>query len=704
MCGGQLDFNQGDLMTTCPYCNSVQTLPKISNDEKIEQLYSLANSYLFANEFDKAERLFLEIVSLNPDDAEGYWQLAMCKYGITYVEDKGQRVPTINRTYYSSILDDDNYKKALFLATGGQKNIYEKTAEYIDEVQKGIVSISRKEKPYDIFICYKETDPNGSRTEESVKAQELYEKLKEQGYKVFFSRITLESKIGLEYEPYIFAALTSSKVMLCIGSSKENFEAVWVKNEWSRYLRLIENGDNRILIPITLNDAQLPEEFANLPSQDMNKNGFEQELIRGIKKIIPTPVEELARKKKRNKKFKIGALVASICLVVAIVLSVPFFQKKKQYDEAVELYTLNKYPESAFAFRLLGDFKDSQDKALEAEHSWRKSLADIAYDAFELNNSMSNGGINCEAGRYGAYIDENGNAQTFYSKISDTWDEVDAQHGKLCDVVGLYDDGFLCHNPSSDSGKLEVASGVIQAFQTNDGYIYLKNDGTVGARKYKDIDKNGYYEDDERYIEWANVTKDWENVCRLVYFNYNVNYNQAYNEILIGVKFDGTVYAYGKVDGYKDIDSAIFADVSNVKDASAVVTFHNASDEMYAHNVMITFLDNEGKVRLFISDEFQSEKFFEQEFEFQKEIIDVSFTPSRNAVNLLCNDGKVHYYDIYGDTINEYSVGDGNVYINSYMAISEKGEPRYFDMLNYDRCLPDSFNARVYEEFTERLD
>ena len=66
---------------------------------------------------------------------------------------------------------------------------------------------------------------------------------------VFFSRITLEDKLGTAYEPYIFAALNSSKVMVVLGTKPEYFNAVWVKNEWSRYLSLIKNGEKKILIP-----------------------------------------------------------------------------------------------------------------------------------------------------------------------------------------------------------------------------------------------------------------------------------------------------------------------------------------------------------------------------------------------------------------------------------------------------------------------
>ena len=69
---------------------------------------------------------------------------------------------------------------------------------------------------------------------DSVIAQDVYDALTEKGYRVFFSRITLEDKLGTEYEPYIFAALNSAKVTLAFGTDYEYFSAVWVKNEWSR--------------------------------------------------------------------------------------------------------------------------------------------------------------------------------------------------------------------------------------------------------------------------------------------------------------------------------------------------------------------------------------------------------------------------------------------------------------------------------------
>ena len=115
-------------------------------------------------------------------------------------------------------------------------------------------------------------------------ANDLYHQLTQEGFKVFFSRITLEDKLGTAYEPYIFAALNSAKAMVVIGTRPEYFNAVWVRNEWSRYLSLISSGARKTLIPAyrDMDPSDLPEEFSHLQAQDMSKLGFMQDLIRGM--------------------------------------------------------------------------------------------------------------------------------------------------------------------------------------------------------------------------------------------------------------------------------------------------------------------------------------------------------------------------------------------------------------------------------------
>ena len=150
------------------------------------------------------------------------------------------------------------------------------------------MEVSGKEPPYDIFICYKETAEDGQRTVDSVIAQDVYDALTEKGYRVFFSRISLEDKLGTEYEPYIFAALHSAKIMLAFGTDYEYYNAVWVKNEWSRYLQLMTKDKSKHLIPCYkgIDAYDMPKEFAKLQAQDMGKVGAMQDLLRGVDKIM----------------------------------------------------------------------------------------------------------------------------------------------------------------------------------------------------------------------------------------------------------------------------------------------------------------------------------------------------------------------------------------------------------------------------------
>ena len=289
MCGGTLEIQSGSTVVECEYCGAKQTLPKL-DDEKRANLYDRANHFRRSNEFDKASAIYEQILAEDNTDAETYWSLVLCRYGIEYVEDplSHRRVPTVHRAQFTSIFDDDNYKSALKNSDTYQRVIYEEEAKAINEIQKGILAISQKEEPFDVFICYKETDDSGKRTHDSVLAQDLYYQLKQEGFKVFFSRITLEDKLGSAYEPYIFAALNSAKVMVVLGTKPEYFNAVWVKNEWSRFLSLIKNGEKKMLIPAykDMDPYNLPKEFSHLQAQDMSKLGFMQDLIRGIKKIL----------------------------------------------------------------------------------------------------------------------------------------------------------------------------------------------------------------------------------------------------------------------------------------------------------------------------------------------------------------------------------------------------------------------------------
>lgn len=289
MCGGDIEVMEGTSTCTCEFCGTQQTIPTVK-EEELQVLFNRANVLRIKSEFDKAAEIYEKILQKSESEAEAYWGLILCKYGIEYVEDPQtfRRVPTCHRASYDAVTADEDYRNAVRYADSIQREIYEREAKAIDEIQRGIVTLAQKEEPYDVFICYKETDENGQRTQDSVIANDIYYQLVQEGFQVFYAAITLENKLGTEYEPYIFSALNTAKVMLSIGTRPEYFQAVWVKNEWSRFLKIMKEDRSKLLIPCykDMDPYELPEEFIHLQAQDMGKIGFINDIVRGIRKVI----------------------------------------------------------------------------------------------------------------------------------------------------------------------------------------------------------------------------------------------------------------------------------------------------------------------------------------------------------------------------------------------------------------------------------
>lgn len=291
MCGGKLEIHSGKTVAECEYCGSLQTVPSLDSEKKIT-LLSRANKLRAACQFDKAAGLYESVVAEFPEEAECYWGLVLCKYGIEYVDDPvtGKKIPTCHRTLPGTILEDPDYRSALKKADIVSEDMYQKEAVQINEIQRNIHAVVAQAEPYDVFICYKETDDlTGLRTRDSEDAQDIYTELSTAGYRVFFSRITLKSIAGSAYEPYIYAALTSAKVMLVLGSQYDYFDAVWVKNEWGRFLDMMRHQPDKLLIPCCRNlDAyDIPRELRNLPVMDVGDMMFLPSLKKKLEHIIP---------------------------------------------------------------------------------------------------------------------------------------------------------------------------------------------------------------------------------------------------------------------------------------------------------------------------------------------------------------------------------------------------------------------------------
>lgn len=326
-CGGDLE-PVGKGMGKCTYCKSLNSMPTIVS-EKIERAERLRREM---KNFDSAAVLYSQIINEAPDEADAYWGLVLCRYGIEYVKDKdGDSKATCHRTIESRIQDDSDFKLACEKASPDQRAYFMEQAEYIDNVQRKILEIAHKEKPYDIFISYKAKDEDNNPTMDSKYAQKIYFKLSNEGYRVFFAEETLKNVVGSEYEPIIYAALKSSKVMILVGSKPEYFEATWVKNEWQRYLDMIAHGDDKILIPVYYNmdPYLLPQQLANLQAL----NWQDSEAMITLLKIVE---DQFNQKTSIRKESDIEKAIDKR----------DFTNAKVQYENALRLYESGNREES----------------------------------------------------------------------------------------------------------------------------------------------------------------------------------------------------------------------------------------------------------------------------------------------------------------------------------------------------------------------
>lgn len=246
--------------------NEARTVPDIEDDKELK-LFERAGRLRFNCDFDKAAGIYNTITDSYTEEAEGYWGLILCKYGIEYADNaSGKKVPVCHRISYDSVMDDEDFELVMENSDSESRAIFREEAKIIEENRKKYIQIAESEQPYDIYISYRAKDDNGDKTAVSEIAGHLYNKLTSAGYSVFLSEAALKGKKQSDCEPYIYSALNSANVMLALGTSYDDYNDVWVKNEWNRYLEIAEKNKNKCLIPCykDVDEYDIPKEFAGL--------------------------------------------------------------------------------------------------------------------------------------------------------------------------------------------------------------------------------------------------------------------------------------------------------------------------------------------------------------------------------------------------------------------------------------------------------
>ena len=289
ICGGPL--RDDGVFLECLACGAkYESRAKKSQNEVM--LYN-AFDELRKGEFEEAADSFGCIISKDKNSHEAYWGRALARAGVLFVDDvDGKKVPTCHRISENSFLQDKDYLAAIEHCDGEVRENYILLGNKIEKIRTEWLNKASKEKPYDIFICYKDSDTeNGiERTKDSYEAQNLYTYLTQAGYRVFFSRESLRDKIAEQYEPYIFNAIKTARVMIIYAQNPDYVVSTWVKNEWRRYAKLIAEGEKHsaslVVVYENFDPNLLPSSLKNRQCLDGSKKTFLGDLLRHIEKVF----------------------------------------------------------------------------------------------------------------------------------------------------------------------------------------------------------------------------------------------------------------------------------------------------------------------------------------------------------------------------------------------------------------------------------
>ena len=276
----------------CECCLSIFDDTAISDDEKA--LLIIASKLLREGRFDEADKTYRDLLSTYPNNYEAYYGRALAKHGIVFVSDVragiGKKIPTCYVTNVGSFISDPNYIKAINYAPSVIADEYKKQGAQIESIIDEWANKASKEK-YDVFISFKASeDDTGEETRDLLEAKQLYSFLTEQNLKVFFSPVSLKMHTSERYEPYIFNAINQASVMIVYGQSAEHLEATWVRNEWSRFIKKIQDGEkapNSLVICYeNMSSRDLPIEFKSIQCLNAGEKTFYIDLLKHIKSVL----------------------------------------------------------------------------------------------------------------------------------------------------------------------------------------------------------------------------------------------------------------------------------------------------------------------------------------------------------------------------------------------------------------------------------
>jgi len=276
-CGGVCHFEYGKGYV-CSYCG--RTYTGTENADTITDKLNFANAKRIEDyDFEGASKLCNEVLDQESNNQEANFWALLAEYQIVYLKNaKGDYKPTFLNPDVTTPINECKYYQKL-------NTEYRKMADFAETVRLEVVRESQQIPDYDVFISYKQHIDNSDTimTEETEWAAEIYKRLSKTGLRVFYDEVSLkEGTAG--WEPHIYSALKSAKYLILLGSSVDNINSTWVKNEWKRFLSYRKKDSSKTFSVVKRNFK--PEELDfDLQSQQMlsvDKTDWADVLVKNV--------------------------------------------------------------------------------------------------------------------------------------------------------------------------------------------------------------------------------------------------------------------------------------------------------------------------------------------------------------------------------------------------------------------------------------
>lgn len=324
-------------------------------------------------------------------------------------------------------------------------------------------SLSAVYENTDVFIAYIENDNLGRRTKDSIVSQDIYNKLQTAKIQTFYERISCANEAGESLKQTCDFALSNSKIIIIVGTSKESFEKIINDKSF---------GEGKIILPVyaDMEAYDLPNNFKNLQALNYNTLGAVNDLIKIILHALNRDneynvVDVSAESEKKRKNITI----ASICGVAVILISCILYYvfgttnilPSKKYEAAMQDLNNDNYVEAVKGFSEILSYKDSADQLKTIYNKY------IGY----YHNDEHNISLHLE-------ITDNIKTLVEIKKLTENGDLVIKESSEIKENLVAF--GY--NDSENNQGNVELI------LQNKDIIIKIKTDTTTGNSSYGNVD------------------------------------------------------------------------------------------------------------------------------------------------------------------------------------------------------------------------